>query len=279
VAFFCSLSSVFFGSFVYFGTRVVDFLNRLLMAGLVLGYLGLIVLGISHVHPALLAYQNWPSLGLSLPLMVTSFGYHIIIPTLSTYLEHDVKRLKKAIWIGSLIPLLFYIAWQFLALGIIPVEGEISLQEAFKAGMSATFFLQKIIGSPLVSWMARGFAFFAIITSLLGVSLSLSDFLADGLKIKKNPGGKLFLTFLTFMPPLLFALFYPKGFIKALHYAALFVVILLILIPCLMAWMERYGPKTERSLLRPKFTVWGGKGLIVTAILLSCFLLFLEVYL
>lgn len=267
-----------FGSFVYFGTVVVDFLNRFLMVGLVLGYLGLIFLGLPFVKLSHLGYQQWGAITGAFSVIVTSFGYHIIIPTLTTYLDHDPKLLKKAILIGSFIPFVCYLFWQFLAMGVIPATGERSLSLAAQKGLQATFFLKEIIGSPWVTLLARMFAFFAIMTSLLGVSLSLSDFLADGLNIKKNHFGKFLLMLLTFVPPCVFAIFYPQGFILALNYAGIFVVILLALLPALMAWFERYRVKAKRTLLPSHFTVPGGKVVIILTILLSLVLLGFEVF-
>lgn len=264
---------LFFGTFVYFGTRVVDHLNRLLMLGLAIAYVALIGFGIFHVDLSLLMHRDWTLFSSALPVMVTSFGYHIIIPSLTTYLEHDSAKLKKAILIGSFIPLMVYLLWQFLAMGVIPVEGERGLRAAASSGLQATLCIKEIIGSSCVTVAARAFSFFAIVTSLLGVSLSLSDFLADGLKIKRTHLGILLLTFI---PPLLFALFYPKGFILALRYAGIFVVVLLMLLPSIMAWSERY---TKKRLLKATFVVAGGKPLLLTSIILSVVLLIMVVFL
>lgn len=268
---------VVFGSFVYFGTEVVDFLNRFLMTGLVIAYVVLIVMGFFHVNLSFLTHHDWPLLISASSVVVTSFGYHIIIPTLSTYLEHDHRLMRKAIFIGSLIPFLIYLFWQFLSLGVVPIEGEVSLTTAAEQGLQITFFLKQIIASPLVGWAARGFAFFAIITTLIGVSLSLTDFLADGLKMKQTHKNRFFLLLCTFIPPLIFAVFYPQGFILALKYAGIWVVILLALLPALMAWFERYGRKKERDLLKAQYKVPGGKFGVGATIVLSVVLLIIEV--
>lgn len=267
-----------FGIFVYFGTEVVDFLNRGLMVGLILAYVSLVLFACCRVHFPLLDHVDWRFILPSVSVVLTTFGYHIIIPTLSTYLEHDSKLLKRAILIGSLIPFLIYLVWQFLVMGVVPVHGENSLSEAAEKGLQITFFLKKYFQNPWVGLSVRAFAFFAIVTSLLGVSLSLSDFLADGLKIKKSSLGKFFLILLTFLPPLFFALFYPQGFIVALKYAGFFVVILLALLPSLMTWYERYGKATKRTFIKSDFKVIGGKGLLVFTILFSVLLLLVEVF-
>ncbi len=269
---------VFFGAFVYLGTEIVDFLNRFMMMGLVLSYVAIISLGCCRIDYSKLFYQNWSFLLPSVSVVLTTFGYHIIIPTLTTYLEHDSKLLKKAIFIGSLIPFVIYILWQMLVMGVVPVHGSLSLSEASEKGLQITFFLKTLLASQWVGLAVRSFAFFAIVTSLLGVSLSLADFLSDGLKIKKTHAGKFFVILLTFIPPLMFAIFYPQGFIVALKYAGIFVVILLGLAPALMAWFERYG-RQAKDFVKSEFRLAGGKPLLLITIVISLLLLGVEVWL
>lgn len=270
---------VCFGAFLFFGTQTTDMLNRVLMVGLVVSYLAIIGIGAHHVDFALLTHHyNFPAILAASSVIFTSFGYHIIIPTLTTYLEHDSRMLKKALFFGSLIALVIYVAWQCIAMGIIPLEGEVSLLTAAQKGDQVTFYLSRIVGSPWISLIARFFSFFAIITSVLGIGLSLVDFFADGFKIKKTLRGKCALLVMTFTPPLLFALFYPQGFVIALQYAGICVIILLCLMPALMAYFERYCPKEARSLIKSDFKVPGGKVMIIGTILFALFLLGVEVF-
>ena len=225
-----------FGGFIYFGTEGVDVVNRILMFGLIISYILLITTIPEHIDGELLRYVDWKPLALGFPLAITSFGYHVIIPTLSTYMNHDRKRLKKVIIIGSILPLCFYIIWQVLVLGVVPLGGPHGLFEALKAGEASTVPLSYVIKSPLLSKTAQFFSFFAITTSFLGIAISLSDFLIDGLKIKKSWEGKLGALALTFIPPMLFVFTYKRGFIIALEYAGAFVALLLLFLPAIMAW-------------------------------------------
>ncbi len=273
--FFPLLIFILFSSFLYFGTQVSDLFNRLLLIGLFGSYFLLLFFALPHVNLSLLSYVNWKYLPVAVPVVATSFGYHIIIPTLVGYLDRDVRLLKRAIVLGSIIPFVIYLLWQLVILGIIPATGEKSLQTACERGRQATLYLKDIVGSGKIAAISRSFAFFAIITSLLGVSLSLSDFLADGLKIKKTKGGKLLLALLVFLPPLFFALFYPSGFLVALRFAGIFVILLLALLPALMVYYERYRHRTR---FEPShYRVGGGKSLILLAILIALLLLGLEV--
>jgi tyrosine-specific transport protein len=222
-----------FGGFVYLGTRGVDYVNRWLMVGLVLFYLFLVMLLPEHVQKELLERQNWSATFIALPVVMTSFGYHIIIPTLTSYMNHDAKLLRWTLFIGSAIPLVVYIIWQGLILGAVPVN---DLSLACKEGKTIVAPLSALTGSPWVGIGARFFSFFAIVTSFLGVALSLADFLTDGFKIKRSTKGRLLACAITFVPPLFFVFAYQKGFYVALSYAGAFVAILLGLLPAMMAW-------------------------------------------
>ncbi len=220
-----------FGGFVYLGTKGVDYVNRILMLGLVVSYILLIGYCPTFIEIPRLAHVDFSASLLAIPVVITSFGYHIIIPTLTTYMNHDAKRLRKTLLIGSSIPFAIYILWQWIVLGSVPLT---ELANAWKHGFPATEPLSESTSIKWISLSARFFSFFAIITSFLGVSLSLSDFLTDGLRIKKSWEGRFLAIGLTFIPPLVFIFTYQKSFYIALEYAGVFVAILLGILPSLM---------------------------------------------
>ncbi|MGE0198561.1 MAG: amino acid permease [Simkaniaceae bacterium] len=257
-----------FGSFVYLGTLGVDVINRLLMLGLGVSYFLLVGFLPEHIDNTLLTHTDWSPILVVFPVVITSFGYHIIIPSLTTYMHHDRKKLRWILMIGSLLPLIIYILWQVLILGVVPIEGKESLVEAWRAGASATQPLTQILKSKWITIGAHFFSFFAIVTSFLGVTLSLSDFLTDGFKIKKSWEGRLFACVLTFVPPLVFVFTYQRGFFVALEYAGAFVAILLIFLPAMMAW----------KLKEPRFysTFWG-RILLIFVILFAFFIVVVDI--
>lgn len=233
--------ALLFGSAVYLGTGAVDEWNRYLMIGLVVSYALLLILGSQHVDSDLLKHHDWSAVVAVIPAMIISFGYHNLIPTLKTYLHGDLPRLRLTILAGTAIPLLIYLFWEWLILGLIPVEGAGGFREALGQGDMTTRALKNAVGSSLVVDIAHAFAFFAIVTSFLGVALSFVDFLADGFHIKKDARGKALLCGLVFGLPFIFALIYPKIFLTALKYAGSFGAVTLFgLLPAAMAWMGRY---------------------------------------
>ncbi|MBM3183984.1 MAG: tyrosine transporter [Chlamydiae bacterium] len=238
---------IFFGIFIYLGTKSVDRINRILMIGLIASYFFLIAFLPPYIDTSLFTHSDSPTLFLAVPVIITAFGFHIIIPTLTTYLNHDAKVLRLTILIGSLIPFVVYVIWEFLTLGTIPVS---SLQEAYRCGESAINPLVRTLQIPSISFIAQFFSFFAIVTSFLGVSLSLSDFLTDGLKMRRYSFGREMASLLTFVPPLIFVYAYPRGFLLALEYAGFFVAILLCIFPALMAWkLPKYRSFSRRFFL------------------------------
>jgi tyrosine-specific transport protein len=76
-------------------------------------------------------------------------------------------------------------------------------------------------------------------TSFLSIALCLTDFLSDGLRLPKKGLNHLVILGGTFLPPLGIVLFYPGGFMRALEYAGVCIVVLMVLMPPLMVWRGR----------------------------------------
>lgn len=246
---------IFFGIVIYLGTKTIDYLNRFLMIGLVCAYFMIIFFLPSHIQVQLLDHIDMKATILAIPLIITSFGFHIIIPTLTNYLHHRPSSLRWMLVIGSGIPFIVYVIWELLVLGTVPIEGSHGLVESYNSGQTIVQSLMHWVQKSQFALAVPLFSFFAVITSFLGVSTSLSDFLRDGFKLKDTGSGKLIACLLTFIPPLLFVLFSDKSFYLALDYAGVFVAILLGLLPALMAWKIIKG--------------FYGKCLLVTVILIS----------
>lgn len=262
--------SLLFGVFVYLGTRAVDIFNRFLMSGLIATYLLLVILGGPHVRSENLTFANWSAAPFVLPVMIISFGFHNLIPSLSTYLQWDLKRLRWAIIGGSLLALMIYIVWEWLILGLVPAQNHGDIKQVLSEGEMATQFLKDAVGASWVLDIIQYFAFFAIVTSFLGNSLSFVDFLADGLRIKKNHWGKCLLCLLVIAPPFILSVVYPKIFLAALNYAGSFgAVILFGILPALMVWSGRYYKQ-----LGDKHLVPGGKWTLGAIISFSLWLIF-----
>ena len=264
-----------FGYFVFRGIALVDWINQIFMGGLLFSYILLVAALSFHVDLDLTAHQNWSYVLPASFVVVTSFGYHIIIPSLANYLERNVVEFRKVILIGSAVPFFVYVLWEFMNLGIIPQEGPYGILFGQEQGMSSTTLVARLLDKPWISILARVMASCAIITTFLGVALSLSDCLSDGFNVEKTASGRLLLSGLTFIPPLLIYWSYPAIFLTALDIAGAFgVVILLALMPALMVWSGRYYQKREGTFQAP-----GGKLALLIVIALSVLLIFVKLLL
>ncbi len=262
-----------FGYAIYRGYEAVDLLNRWMMIGMGVCFFGILLMLIPYISPAKLMISNWENLPAALSIVAVSFGYHIIIPSAVDYLDRDVKSIKKALFVGSAIPLVVYLIWEAVTLGILSDFSSCPIHEALEGACTDLEIIRSIFGRSIISQLFKFFSFFLIATSFLGVSLSLFDFLADGFHIPKNKIGKGSLFILTFAPPLVITLQNPHAFLSALEYAGAFgVVTLLGIIPILLAWVGR-----GKNVPRP-YTVSGGNLALIVGIFLSLIVIFHEVY-
>ncbi len=263
---------ILFALFVYMGAKMVDYSNRIFMAGLIISYLVIAYFASSHFEQNIFAEASWSHLMLSAPVIATSFGFHIVIPSLVQYLDRDIRKLRICLTVGATVPLVVYLLWQTLIYGMIPIHGENSLISAWRSGGSVTVPLIALFENPTLTFSAHSLHAFAILTSFLGVTFSLADFLTDGLKLDRSHSSRLIVTALTFLPPLFFVWTYPRIFAIALEYAGIFVAVLLGILPICMVWVQRYKRGHRSEVAFP-----GGRGLMVAAFIVFLIIIALQV--
>jgi tyrosine-specific transport protein len=269
-----SLFTLLFGLVVYGGIYYVDYANRLLMFGKLTVYCLLVVLIAPHIEMPNLMHGDMRVVGSSIMILITSFGFAIIVPNLRDYFDDDINTLKKVILIGSLIPLLCYLAWDAVIIGSLHSEtnqGLASLMHSAHTTSDLADLLAVKIQNPTVIALFNFFTSICMLTAFLGVSLCLYSFLADGLKLRDTGSTDIKLFTLTFLPPLLIVIYYPGAYLHALNYAGIFCIILLVLLPALMCY---FGRKKYHSI----FIVPGGKILQLVVIAVSLALLMHEIW-
>lgn len=261
------LFTVVLGQIVFKGIHAVDHINRGLMFVKLASLFLLIILISPHVILPQLAVGQFNYLTSSITVAITSFGFATIIPSLRSYFHGNVKKLRLAILVGSLIPLVCYILWDCVVMGVIPQGGENGLVAMLHSGSSTSDFVNQlsvILNRGTITSFARLFTSICLLTSFLGVALCLSDFLSDGLRLEQHFEHKLAVHAITFLPPLLIVLIYPGAFIAALSYAGIYCLILLVFLPALMAWRGRYHKKIVEG-----YRVSGGKLLLILLMVFS----------
>ncbi|NNM43235.1 MAG: amino acid permease [Chlamydiae bacterium] len=265
------LFGAFFAVIVAHGVKSIDRVNIILVVSMVIAYFLLLGAGSKEVSFSKLQPSHFSKMFISVPILFSAFGFHNVIPPLCTYLKKDRKSLQLAIVFGTTLPLLVYILWQWLVIGSVPSE---MIKQTLEQGGTAAQALEHIVGNPWVSKLAKFFAFFAIITSLLGVAFSMVDFLQDAWKDTVIRSKRTFLSIVTFFPPFLFVCLDATLFDKALSLAGGFgESILNGLLPVSLVWVGRYKKRLESESPLP-----GGKTLLIFLYVLSLSVIVLEVF-
>ncbi len=264
-----------FGGVIYLGYQIVERVNTILFISMIVAYLCMLGLAPKEVNSHLLERQdlNLNNLLFVIPLMLTTFSFPGIVPTIVPYLDKDIKAIRIAIIGGTSLTFIVYFLWLLIVLGTVPHEGPHGLQEAFLCDIPATECLYYAIKNPLFSYIAQFFAFFALTTSFLGIALALFDFLSDGIGISKKGKGKLYLTLLIAIPTLFFSIYFKRAFITALEMSGgIGDTIISGFIPAIMIWNGRY-----RLFKKGDYQVKGGKPLLIIICLFSLSILACEV--
>lgn len=229
------------GGVICVGTTLVDLFNRFLFSAKIIFLVLMLALLMPHIHQMnLLTLPLQQGLALSaIPVIFTSFGFHGSVPSIVSYMNGDVRKLRRIFVIGSFIPLVAYIFWQLVTLGSIE-SSAFSILLANHAGLNGLLqAIRDVVASPHVELAVHLFADLALATSFLGVALGLFDYLADLFQRKNSVGGRLQTGAITFLPPVAFALFYPRGFVMALGYAGVALAVLALIVPSLLTMKSR----------------------------------------
>lgn len=260
------LFTVIFGSFIVIGTHSVDKINRVLFFVMLAAFAVVLSLMLPEIKfDNLMATPIDNALIISAsPVFFTAFGFHGSIPSLNKYLGGNVKALRISILVGSAITLYAYILWQMSTHGLLTqneflqiLKEDATLNGLVKATLAIT-------GSNIIAGAVKLFSTLALVTSFLGVGLGLLECIEDLLKRSFNiSAGRISLGLMTFIPPLVFALFYPEGFILALGYAGQMFAFYAVVLPVSLVW------KARRAHTNLPYKVWGGNLTLIIVLVLG----------
>lgn len=230
------LFAVMFGGIIAFGTRLVDLSTKIVFSIKI--FFLCIVIGLLLPRIKMANLQQVPASAIpvlaTIPVIFTSFGFSVVIPSLVRYLNGNTAQLKRVLFIGSIIPLVLYLVWELTFLGNIESSTFLQILKENTRLEGLLKSIKEIENSSMIKIAFNIFAAAAILTSFWGVALSLSDYIKDLGKNSAIVRHNIAALLLTFIPPLLFALYYPDGFIIALGYASISLVILALIIPMLL---------------------------------------------
>ncbi|MBD2731468.1 tyrosine transporter [Nostoc sp. FACHB-892] len=251
--------TLFFGGIMYLGReKFIEKLNSAFVGIVIVSFLGLLLLAGGHIQITQLLFQNWSALGSAISVMSVGLFFQNVVPLVVTQLEGDAHKIRQSIFIGSVIPLIMFLAWNTVILGSISPD----MLRATSNG--------KIIFDPLQVLRAGGagewlgvlvsiFSEFAIATSFIGFVYGLLDLFKDIFLIaQRKLSSRLPLYSLAILPPMTLGTLNPSIFFTALDYTGTFSISVLGgIIPVLMSWKQRQEQDNSDGINQP--LVPGGK--------------------
>ena len=249
------------GAVVACGTNVVDKLNRLLFFVMIMSLVATVLAlfpTLSIQHLASIQSNDISGLVKTSTVLFTSFGFMVVIPSLVSYnREATDKQLRNMVVLGSTIPLLCYLCWLFAVVGNLPSDEikQFNNVSELMAGFE--------LGSPWISSILSLFTGLALLTSFFGVAMSLFHQNSDALKQNRA------ITYiLTFILPLMGAIFAADRFLSVLAYAGIILVFLAVFIPTAMVYTLRTA-----AVFPERYTAGGGSIMLFFTLIFGAFLL------
>ncbi len=231
---------------VWISTKVVDRFSTVLIGGMLVSFFlstGSLLQSVSLevlLDSAVAGESNyWRYAWAALPVCLASFGYHGNVPSLVSYYNKQAQPVARSILWGSLLALGIYLLWQLAVQGNLP-RAEFAPVIAADGDVTALLAgLNNYVTTDAVARFLNAFAFMAIASSFLGVTLGLFDYLRDLIGLADTPFGRLKTAAVTYVPPLLACLLFPTGFVKVMGYVGLMAAIWAALIPALLVRASR----------------------------------------
>lgn len=253
------------GVIVASGTAVIDKINRALFAimlFMLLLTLVFLVPGISLDNMTQVSNSNPLELIQTSAIIFTSFGFMVVIPSLVSY-NHEAtpKQLRNMVIIGSSIPLVCYLVWLYAVVGNLTPEQITHFSNVSE--LISVFSAEH----PFINLVLSSFTGLALLTSFLGVAMALFTQNEDTFKQNKA------VTYvISFILPLVGAIFAADQFLAVLSYAGIILVFLAVFIPLAMVIKLRQTDIHAKSYLAE-----GGVAMLIFSFIFGSFLLISQV--
>lgn len=233
------LAAFLLGSIVFSGIRAVDITNRFLMSAKFVICFLLIGSVFPHAQLEKLSGGDWHVSAAAWLVVITSFGYGNILPSIRDYLDNDRKKIMRVFYISSIIPPILYFVWISVIQGAISRAELMGMNNSENTNSLLISHIASLTHNPIIQSISVLFISICSITGFLSVSTSLLDALSDGLRCNKNNMQRTAMAMLTFLPPMSIVIFDPSIFIHALAYAGIACLYILVLLPITMYWKRQ----------------------------------------
>lgn len=203
-----------------FGAEVMRRGNTLLMLCMWGAFAVLVALTVPHMSFARASMHDWGFFPSALPVLLTAFHFHNIIPTICRTLKQDRAAITKTIWLGTSLGLCMNIVWIVVVVCALPMSGSgANIINAFEANQPATVPLARVIGGSTFMDVALLFSIVAMTTSFMANGIALLSFIGDLASPLADRMRKVVVWPAAFLPPLFVGIVYPDIFLSALDVA------------------------------------------------------------
>jgi amino acid permease len=177
IGFFILVSTI-----IYFGLKAVENSELVLSSIVLLIIFILVVLSFKHVNLNNLNHFSMSKMFLPYGVILFSYLGFVAVPEMKEELKGNLKSLKKAIIFGSLIPIVAYLLFSFVVVGVVGLDYFNSINPNERI---ATIALGNLLGQSMFLF-GNLFAVFAMLTSFLTLALALKEMYIFDYKINKN---------------------------------------------------------------------------------------------
>lgn len=153
----------------------IDRTNQMLTAVLVATFCGMLALGMPSAVWDRLLRMDWLAAPGTVPTILQVLTYGNLIPVACTYLNHDVRRIRKAVIIGSSIPTVMVALWTVMATALVPFTPGVAMADPTDTLIHGG-------GGTLVATVVTIFAACAVYTTIIGILMSLHEFWEEALR-------------------------------------------------------------------------------------------------
>lgn len=236
------------GLIVVISTRVADLINRVMFYIMCLAFIVLVGISLTNINLSYLTAGPVSATAVyrSIPIFFLAYGFHILIPSLSDYLDRNVRDLKISLIGGLTIPFVIFTIWNLV------VHGQASQEQLIEFAQSNNVNIAGLIthGTPntTLAVAITLFTLTALLTSFIGLSTALITTLKESFKKEqdKQPQGligadqdikvetklnRLALFVLTFALPAVMLTFTPAAFVFFLGFASIISTLQAMIMP------------------------------------------------
>jgi tyrosine-specific transport protein len=240
--------TVVIATVIYSGMGNLVSLNQLITGLKLFFLLMIIILSVPQIREVNLEPFSLTSIPSTFSMLLTTFGFSIVLPSLAGYLDRDRKKLYLALMIGSIVVILAYLAWELIAFGVIgPSEAGLAgfAKSQNDKGTEVINALSHIVNKSSFTTFGNGVMLTAVLTSFLGVGHCLFHYLKDALPIKNQRAKSLTSILVGFATPVIIINLYPTGISAILSFAGIFVAVILGILPTAMVLSKEYRKRAS----------------------------------